>query len=362
MILMIALLPMFGIMTSAINTSEEADITHLVNEIQSFGNWRLNTSRHYWELDTLNIVRLINGGSGLKITSVSDAESHFQDMGRGRQSPFPYDETFFEDNFLLVLVSVGNWEINSIRDFGNIVDFEMFGTYSIFSQIGSVSPTVSHPVPDMSFEIPRTFLDREFSLTIYAEITRFDRDGNIAEEWVSRNGERVDSLPGRPAPPVGTQPQPEPQPPVNVPPQQPNSPQDSNVDETISPQADEEDLSDDYQGIRVFIDGERLKFYVLPTITNDRTLVPFRAIFEALDMAIEWDSDTRTAIGESEEVRIELPIDSATAYVNGEAVTLDVPAMLHNERTMVPLRFIAEATGADVEWDEDTQTVLISTD
>ncbi|MCL2837732.1 MAG: stalk domain-containing protein [Oscillospiraceae bacterium] len=112
--------------------------------------------------------------------------------------------------------------------------------------------------------------------------------------------------------------------------------------------------------ITVTLNGERVDFDVSPIIIDNRTLVPFRAIFEALDMEVEWDNDTRTAIGENDDVRIELPIDSTTAYINGEDVTLDAPAMLHNERTMVPLRFIAEATGADVEWDEDTRTVVIS--
>ena len=101
--------------------------------------------------------------------------------------------------------------------------------------------------------------------------------------------------------------------------------------------------------ISVLLNGERLVFDVAPIIVENRTLVPFRAIFEALDMDVDWNDDTRTAIGTSDNITIELPIDSTTATVNGEAVALDVPAMLYNARTMVPLRFIAESTGADVE-------------
>jgi len=112
--------------------------------------------------------------------------------------------------------------------------------------------------------------------------------------------------------------------------------------------------------ISILLNSERLAFDVAPIIENGRTLVPFRGIFEALEMDVDWDGDTRTAIGTSDNVTIELPIDSTTATVNGEVVMLDVPAMLHNARTMVPLRFIAESTGADVEWCDATRTVTIS--
>ncbi|MCL2839044.1 MAG: BspA family leucine-rich repeat surface protein [Oscillospiraceae bacterium] len=112
--------------------------------------------------------------------------------------------------------------------------------------------------------------------------------------------------------------------------------------------------------IKVYLNDERLMFDVAPIIENDRTLVPFRAIFEALGMEIEWDNDTRTAIGAKYGVRIEIPIDSTTALVNGDPVTLDVAAMLYNERTMVPLRFVAEATGASVEWVAYRRTVVIT--
>jgi len=115
------------------------------------------------------------------------------------------------------------------------------------------------------------------------------------------------------------------------------------------------------EGISVTLNGTRLVFADAdPIIHENRTMVPMRAIFEALGMAVEWDDYNRVAIGTRGELRIEIPIDSYTAYVNGEAVTLDVPAMLHNARTMVPVRFIAENSGANVEWNQATQTVVIT--
>ena len=113
--------------------------------------------------------------------------------------------------------------------------------------------------------------------------------------------------------------------------------------------------------ITVLLNGTPIPFEVSPIIRNNRTLAPFRAIFEALGFDIEWYNATRTAIGMRYYLRIDLPIDSEFALVNGVPAHLDAPAMLHNERTMVPLRFIAEATGASVDWDGDTQTVMITT-
>ena len=103
-----------------------------------------------------------------------------------------------------------------------------------------------------------------------------------------------------------------------------------------------------------------IQFDVPPIIVNNRVLVPFRAVFEALEMEVEWNDETRTAIGTNDDIRIEIPVDSYTAYINGEPVELDVPAMLYNARTLVPLRFIAESTGAGVWWSEIMQTVWIS--
>jgi len=112
--------------------------------------------------------------------------------------------------------------------------------------------------------------------------------------------------------------------------------------------------------IRLILNNQIISLDVAPTIINDRSMIPFRAIFEALDMEVEWDSATRTAIGVGEGIRIELPVDSYTAYINGVSESLDAPALIHNDRTLVPLRFIAEAVGADVSWDSEMRIVRIS--
>ncbi len=97
-----------------------------------------------------------------------------------------------------------------------------------------------------------------------------------------------------------------------------------------------------------------------PYIMEGRTLVPLRYIFEPLGLEVMWDQATRTAIGKKEGLLIELPIGHTTAVVNGESVLLEVPAVIINDRTYVPLRFVAETTGALVKWNGETRTASIS--
>lgn len=112
--------------------------------------------------------------------------------------------------------------------------------------------------------------------------------------------------------------------------------------------------------IKVELNGKLLTFDVEPTIISDRTVLPVRVIFEALGLKVGWDGDTRTVTGTDEVTVITLQIDNTTATVNGEEVILDVPATIIDNRTVVPARFVAESTGAEVGWNGETRTVLIT--
>lgn len=96
------------------------------------------------------------------------------------------------------------------------------------------------------------------------------------------------------------------------------------------------------------------------TIVEGRTLVPLRAIFEALGASVEWDQATRTVSSSLGEDSIALTVGSNALIKNGEEITLDVPAQIINDRTMVPARAIAEAYGVGVEWDAATRTVVLT--
>ena len=113
--------------------------------------------------------------------------------------------------------------------------------------------------------------------------------------------------------------------------------------------------------ISINIDGQALQTDVPPIILEGRTLVPLRAIFEALGMEVEYIAATLTIIGTKGDSRIQLTVNSTQATVNGTAATLDVPAMVIDGRTLVPVRFIAESTGQNVVWDGTARRVIITT-
>ncbi|ARU60106.1 hypothetical protein CBW65_02815 [Tumebacillus avium] len=111
--------------------------------------------------------------------------------------------------------------------------------------------------------------------------------------------------------------------------------------------------------ISVVIDGVKQYYDPAPVVVNGRTLVPMRAIFEKLGMIIEWDEKTSTVRGYTMSDDLKLTINSKWAFLNDQAIALDVPAQLVKGRTMVPVRFVGEALGAQVAWNEATATVTI---
>ncbi len=118
----------------------------------------------------------------------------------------------------------------------------------------------------------------------------------------------------------------------------------------------------DNKEISVYINGKQVVFDVPPQIINDRTMVPLRAIFEALGASVDWNQDARTVTSTKGNTTIQLTIDSNTMYVNGNTVTLDSPACIINDRTLVPVRAISEAYNTKVDWNGDTRTVTITSD
>ncbi len=114
--------------------------------------------------------------------------------------------------------------------------------------------------------------------------------------------------------------------------------------------------------ISVFLDHEQISFDVEPIIQNDRTMVPMRAIFEALGALVSWNEETRSVVAEKDGVTIRITIGRSVMYRNDEAFTLDAPPMILEDRTLVPLRAVSEAFGADVRWNEVLRRVDIYSD
>ena len=112
--------------------------------------------------------------------------------------------------------------------------------------------------------------------------------------------------------------------------------------------------------IRVFTDGREVPFDQPPILENGRTLVPVRGISEALGMYVSWEESTQTVTAERGNITVIMQIGSTIMTRNGEEIILDVPAKLLNGRTLIPVRAVSEAYGADVDWVEETQWVLIT--
>lgn len=131
--------------------------------------------------------------------------------------------------------------------------------------------------------------------------------------------------------------------------------------------------------VTVLLDSMELTFDdVQPQIIEERTFVPFRAIFEALGYEVDWNQDTQTVTGVKDYITLTMVIGSNEATLktkdtsvnigSGEAdtflekaVTLEVPPQIVDGRTLVPVRAVGEMSGYKVDWDANERKVLIVT-
>ncbi|TYQ17016.1 UNVERIFIED_CONTAM: copper amine oxidase-like protein [Acetivibrio alkalicellulosi] len=113
--------------------------------------------------------------------------------------------------------------------------------------------------------------------------------------------------------------------------------------------------------ITVLVDGEKVEFDRQPYIKDGRTMVPIRFITEKMGCEVTWESDLQLVTIEKGYTRIFLQIGSTRVHANGEYIEIDVAPEIQIDRTMVPLRFISETLGANVEWDSISRTVTIKT-
>ena len=127
-------------------------------------------------------------------------------------------------------------------------------------------------------------------------------------------------------------------------------------------------LTRDYQhklvverGPTMLVNGEWIEFDVKPYIENNRVMVPFRAIAEAIDVKVEWDAENKKIIGYYDEKKyIEMTIGKKEILVEGEVVEIDVAPEIKDNRTYIPVRAFAESFGAEVWWSEENWNVGIS--
>lgn len=117
-------------------------------------------------------------------------------------------------------------------------------------------------------------------------------------------------------------------------------------------------------GIQVTLNDQPLSFSdAQPLMRNDRTFVPFRAIFEAMGATVSWDNATRTVTAKRSDRTVKLTIGRKACTVDragsDRSFSTDAAPFIEGGRTYVPVRFAAQALGAAVGWDNNTQTVLL---
>lgn len=103
-----------------------------------------------------------------------------------------------------------------------------------------------------------------------------------------------------------------------------------------------------------------VKLEAAPYAPHGTTLVPVRAITEAFGSAVEWNGTTQEVLITKDNTTIKLKIGSKTAYVNGNAVEMLEAAQTINGRTVVPLRFVSENMGYSVQWNAESQEIVIN--
>lgn len=150
-----------------------------------------------------------------------------------------------------------------------------------------------------------------------------------------------------------------------------------------------DDLKNNFPDSKTYVqlNDKILGFSQPPVMEDDRILVPMRFLFEQMGASVDWNDETQTAtasvpmsaelqmmifnsarggggerngMGERKNI-VTFSIDNTTATVNGVSETMDVPARLINDQTFVPLRFLSENLGCDVQWDETVSTAIVTT-
>ncbi len=111
--------------------------------------------------------------------------------------------------------------------------------------------------------------------------------------------------------------------------------------------------------IKLWVDGKYVTTDAKPYIEDSRTLVPIRFIAEALGYNVEWIESSRTVVLTNGPERIQMVIGSRNATHNGKNTYLNKEPQLKNSRTFVPVRDVAERFGRNVDWDQNNWTVVI---
>lgn len=120
---------------------------------------------------------------------------------------------------------------------------------------------------------------------------------------------------------------------------------------------------EDYNShIEILLDGRELELDVPPEVKNERTMVPIRAVAESLGADVDWDQGTQQIRMTRAGVDVVMTLNSTTATVAGQNMEMDVAPYASNSRTLIPARYVAEFFGQKVGWDGEKRQVLVEED
>ncbi len=114
--------------------------------------------------------------------------------------------------------------------------------------------------------------------------------------------------------------------------------------------------------ITIFVDDNEIELDVPPDARDGRTMVPIRAVAEALGADVEWVQDTQQVNMTRAGVTVTMTLNSTTATIDGNPVEMDVAPYANNGRTLIPARYVAEFFGQKVDWDNTYRQVRITED
>ena len=136
----------------------------------------------------------------------------------------------------------------------------------------------------------------------------------------------------------------------------------SNTETIENPNINDESpniITDESSNIEIIYNSNSLYLEQPPVMYNDRILIPLRALCEQMGMLVSWTEDEQKITITNHQRTVEMTVGSKYATIDSQAVEMDVPAMLINDRTYIPIRFVSENFGAAVYWQEDAQRVFV---
>lgn len=112
--------------------------------------------------------------------------------------------------------------------------------------------------------------------------------------------------------------------------------------------------------VKMFVNGKETHFELLPSIKEGRVLVPIRNVCKSLLADIKWNPVSKSIIIKKKETEILLTLGNEICLVNGQEVNMDLAPEVIDGRAVVPLRFVGERLGAEVQWELASNTVIIT--